>query len=89
MKYDPYLIITKKILDQGTFPYGHHSKPILEELVNQESWEDVQRILQIQVQYSSHSTQPSTIKTLQQHEKTNKRTHPKSSQTISDVEEEE
>jgi len=41
---DPYFIITTKRMEQGTTPYGHHSKPQLEELANQKSWEDVQRI---------------------------------------------
>ena len=60
----------------------------MEELANQESWEDVQRILQVQIQDSSQSSQPPIIETPQQHEKTNKRNHFESSQIVSEVEEE-
>jgi hypothetical protein len=60
--YDPYLIITTKRMEHGTTPYGHQSKPQLEELANQESWEDVQRILQVQIQDFAQSSHHQLLK---------------------------
>jgi hypothetical protein len=85
--YDPHLIITNKRTKMGTIPYGHHSKPQLEPLENQDSWEDVQRILQIQIQDSVHPSHSLVIETPQQHEKINKRTYSKYSPIVSELEE--
>jgi hypothetical protein len=77
----------------------------LEKLANQDSWEHVQHLLQggepslLQNQVpvlqmdnpgqNEQTTQPSIIETPQQQEKDNKRIYPESSQTISDMEEDE
>ena len=55
--YDPHSIISIKIIELGSTPYHHQPKPQLELLANQDSWEDVQRILQVQEHSSIHKSQ--------------------------------
>jgi hypothetical protein len=52
--YDPHSIISTKRTELGLVPYQHQPKPQLEMLANKVSWEDVQRILQVQEQGSIH-----------------------------------
>jgi len=51
--YDLHSIISKRRTKFGSIPYQHQSKQQLEMLANQDSWEDVQRILQVQEQVSN------------------------------------
>jgi hypothetical protein len=45
--YDPYGILSSKIISHGKSPYQHQQKEQLELLENQDSWKDVQNNLQI------------------------------------------
>jgi hypothetical protein len=48
LMYDPHVVISSKIITHGQAPYQHQQKTQLEMLANQNNWEDVQSILQIQ-----------------------------------------
>jgi hypothetical protein len=41
--YDPYSIISTKRIEVDLSPYEHHSQPQLEQLMNQYSWDKVQK----------------------------------------------
>jgi hypothetical protein len=71
--YDPQVIISTKRMKNGLFPYQRQLKPQLERISNQYSWEDVQRILQIQEHNSNLPSQSPFKETPQNFEKTYKR----------------
>jgi hypothetical protein len=44
--YDPYHIISNKMMQNGSTPCIHHSNPYLEKLPNQDGWKQVLQLLQ-------------------------------------------
>jgi hypothetical protein len=71
--YDPHSIISKRRIEFGSIPYQHQLNPQLECLSNQDSKEDVHRIIQVQEQVSNHPSQSLMKETPQQFEKRYKR----------------
>jgi hypothetical protein len=71
--YDPHAIISSKRIENGLVPYQHQQKAQLELLANQDSWEDVQRILQVQEKVLDQPSKSPVTETPQQFEKIYKR----------------
>jgi hypothetical protein len=85
--YDPHSIISTRRIGFGSTPYQHQPKSQLELLANQDSWEDVQRILQVQEKVPDQPSKSPVTKTPQQFEKTYKRKGAGSAQKMSEIEE--